>query len=419
MTPHSKHRILATYAEVDLSQKIKRSTDRPLTNAHSEECLDKLLPQSTGSDDDNDRDSFVISPYGTLPRQRHKGCNSRSALPIYDEIQKPSVEMHAVSKRIQQRIYDQIEDPDSKKTSKDKASFNSSEMDQKSLPSATKGATDSWREDQPPQVPPQTEDSLKFDYPSPLPQIPPQTADSLMLDSPAPQIPPQTADSLMLDSPAPQIPPQTADSLMLDSPQDSDEPPVIIAYATVDTKDVITRKPSKEEIAAKTKSLGRPSLKPKSKPAPLPPHPIPHSRKKRLSRTHSAEVPSDSDAERIPKSESVGQKPRKEPLYESVDDLDFTLAHKKPAKPRSPPKVAISESSEQTEFLFKNREFISVGQPSADKLEVGRPASYINDATSYSNEDSDDSTDWDSGEEEEEQEDQEVENIIILHILAC
>lgn len=399
MTPHSKHRILATYAEVDLSQKIKRSTDRPLTNAHSEECLDKLLPQSTGSDDDNDRDSFVISPYGTLPRQRHKGCNSRSALPIYDEIQKPSVEMHAVSKRIQQRIYDQIEDPDSKKTSKDKPSFDSSEMDQKSLPSATKGATDSWREDEPPQVPPQTEDSLKF-------------------DSPSPQIPPQTADSLMLDSPVPQIPPQTADSLMLDSPQDSDEPPVIIAYATVDTKDVVTRKPSKEEIAAKTKSLGRPSLKPKSKPAPLPPHPIPHSRKKRLSRTHSAEISSDSDAERIPKSESVGHKPRKEPLYESVDDLDLTLAHKKPAKPRSPPKVAISESSEQTGFLFKNREFISVGQPSGDKLEVGRPASYINDATSYSNEDSDDSTDWDSGEEEEEQEDQEVENIIILHILA-
>lgn len=386
---------------MDLSQKIKRSTDRPLTNAHSEECLDKLLPQSTVSDDDdNDGETFVISPYGTLPRQRHKGSNSRTALPIYDEIQKPKVETHAVSERAQQRIYAEIGEPDSKKAGKDKLSFDYSENDQKFFPSAAKGqvaATDSWKEDQPPEVPPQTEDSLKFD--SPLPQIPPQTTGSPMLDSPAPQIPPQTADSLRFDTP----------------PPDDDEVPMIIAYATVDAKEVVTRKPSKDEIIAKTKSLGRAPLKPKSKPAPLPPHPVPQLRKKRLSRTHSVEASSgDSDAERITKVEPLEckDKPKKEPLYESVDDLDLKLAHKQPARPKSPPKVAITESPEQTEFLFKNREFISVGKHSADKLEVGRP-------TSYSNDDSDDSTDWDSGEEEEEeeQEDQEVGNITILHIL--
>ena len=391
---------------MDLGQKVKRSTDRPLTSAHSEECLDKLLPQSTGSDDDNDRESFVISPYGTLPRQRHKGSSSRGALPIYDEIQKPNVETRAVSERAQQRIYAEIEEPDSKKTGKDKVSINSSVTDQKLFPSAAKdqvATTDSWKEDQPPEVPPQTEDSLKFDSPSPLPQFPSQTTGSL--DSPVPQIPPQTVDSLRFDSP----------------PPDDDEVPTIIAYATVNTKDVVVRKPSKEEIAARTKSLGRQLLKPKSKPAPLPPHPVPQSRKKRVSRTRSVEASSgDSDAERVTKVESLQHKdkPKKEPVYESVDDLDLNLAHNKSAKPKSPPKVAISETPKQTEFLFKNREFISVGRHSAleverhSTLEVGRP-------TSYANDDSDDSTDWDSGEEEEEeeQEDQEVGNITMLHIV--
>lgn len=398
---------------MDISQKIKRSTDRPLTNAHSEECLDKLLPQS----DDGTRESFVTSPYGTLPRQRHKG--SKSTVPIYAEVHKPNWEAdktHAVSdssKQAQQmRIYDEIGEPNGKKISKDKL-LSSSEEDQKSFPSTTKVQKPKEEKQQvaatdvtviPSESPPKRDQS---------PQVPPRTAESLKLDSPSPQVPPQTADSLRLDSPSPQIPSQTAESLRLHSTSpgfNENKAPVIAAYATVEARDVIigpkpthqeltsklkdevTRKLSKEEIAAKTKSLGR-SLKPKNKPAPLPPQavsvpqPIPRSRKKRLSRTYSAEVSSgDSDAEKITKAELHEQRntPKKEPLYESVDDLDLNVAAK------SPPKVAVSET-QQGEFLFKNMEFISVGKPSDN------------------NDDSDDSTDWDSG-EEDEQEEQEVQH---------
>ena len=396
MTPHSKQRVLAAYAEVDINQKVKRSTERPLTTSHSEEYIDKLLPQSTTSDE-YDGDKFVISPYGTLPRQHHKGSNSKSALPIYSEVQKPSQEMdksQAVldsSKRVQQmRIYAEIEEP---------LAASSSERDQKVKQQQQVAATnttdtvlrpsDSPKEDQPPPIPPQTADSFKLD--SPVPQVPPQTADSFKLDSPVPQVPPQTADSFRLDSSSPVT--------------NEYEMPTIAAYAIVEaknvvlkSKDVVTHKPSKEEIAAKTKSLGR-SLKPKNKPAPLPPHPtsapqpIPRSKKKRLSRTHSAEMsPGNGDVTKTTKGELIEHKvaPKKEPLYESVDDLDLNV------KQKSPPKV-VCDSPRQTEFLFKNREFIAVGKP------------LTSSTTSYGNDDSDDSTDWDSGEEDEEEEEEEEE----------
>ena len=414
MTPHSKHRVLAAYVEVDIGQKIKRSTERPLTNAHSEECLDKLLPQSTDNDDDG-RGSFVISPYGTLPRQHHKGHNNKSVLPVYAEVKNPNLEKnktHTASdsaKQAQQTsIYAEIEEPNSKVINKNRAInsvMNSSEDDQKlfsspikvqrpkqqqqlTAASVTEAILDSSKGDQPPQVPPQTADSLKLDSPSPTPEVPPQTADSLTLDS--------TLSN------------------------NEYEEPVINAYATVEARDVIlaaksknevSRKPSKEEIAAKTRSLGR-SLKPKSKPAPLPPQsvtvpqPVPRSRKDRLSRTQSAEV-SSGDDDKIAKTELCEHedKPKKEPLYESVDDLDLPAARRS-TKSKSPPKIAVSESHKQTEFLFKNREFISVSKPST------------NTTTTYGNEDSDDSTDWDSGEDEDEQEVQDNNQTMLCSLLT-
>lgn len=406
MTPHSRQRVLAAYAEVDINQKVMRSVERPLTNSHSEEYLDKLLPGSSTKIDEYDGDKFVVSPYGTLPRQHHKGSNSKSALPIYSEVQKPIQKVDKTqavsdsSKQAQQmRIYAEVDEP---------LAMSSSERDQKTK--QPQQATDtplmpsnSPKRDQPPPVPPQTTDSLRFD--SPAPQVPPQTAESLKLDSPVPQVPPQTVDSLKLDSPAPQIPPQTVDSLRLDSSSSATneyEMPTIAAYATVEAKDVVTRTLSKEEIAAKTKSLGR-LLKPKNKPAPLPPHPtsgpqpVPRSKKKRLSRTHSAEASPNSDAT---KTESIEHKyvPKKEPLYESVDDLDLNIKPKSPVKPKSPPKP-VSDSHGQTEFLFKNMEFKSVGNPSTSIT------------ASYDNDDSGDSTDWDSGEEDEEEEEEEGQEV--------
>ena len=406
MTPHSKQRVLAAYAEVDIGPKIKRITERPLTNSQSDEYLDKLLPQSTESDE-YDRDKFVVSPYGTLPRQRHKGSNSKSALP---EFQRPSQEAQAVldsSKQARQmRIYAEIEEP---------LALSSSERDQRAkqqqatttiIADTASMPSNSPKGDQPPPIPPQTADSLRLD--SPVPPVPPQTANSLKLHSPAPSVPPQTADSLKLDSP---VPPVTNEYEM----------PTIAAYATVEakdvvvapknrvnlrSKDVVTCKPSKEEIAAKTKSLGR-SLKPKSKPAPLPPHPttsapqpVPRNRsKKRLSRTHSAEMSSPGNSDSTKPTIKTELIEHKDPLYESVDDLDLNI------KPKSPPK-AVSDSPKQTEFLFKNREFISVGKRLTSSI------------TSYSNDDSDDSTDWDSGEDDEEEE-EEQEGQEVWHNSPC
>ena len=382
MTPHSKQRVLAAYAEVDINPKNKWNPDRPLTNSQSDEFLDKLLPQSTERDENN-TDKFVISPYGTLPRQRHKGTHSRSALPVYAEVQKPNQEVDKTqaalqpSEQTQQRprIFTEVEESTGRRIGPSVRSSSTSSdatLMHSNLPEA----------DQPPVIPPQTEDSLKFD--SPVPEIPPQTVDSLECDFPAPAIPPQTADSLRLNSSS--------------TFSNEDDVPVIAAYATVEARDVViaskikvnakeivARKPSKEEITAKTKSLGR-ALKPKSKPAPLPPYSATHSlpqSKKGLFRAHSVEVPSsDSDANKTAKTKpkDVG---RKEPLYESVDDLDLNI------KSNSPPKAA--ESSKETEFLFKNREFLLVGKPSTCST------------ASNDNDDSDESTDWDSDEEEEEE----------------
>ena len=364
MTPHSKQRVLAAYAEVDINQKMKWNTYRPLSSSQSDEFLDKLLPQSTKSNESG-ADKFVVSPYGTLPRQRYKSTQSRSALPIYAEVQKPNQELdkiQAPSEQTQQRdrIFAEIEESTGRRI---RPVIHSSLLssDTMLMPSDLPEA------DQPPVVPPQTEDSLKF-------------------DSPAPEVPPQTADSLRFDS-----------SSTFDNENDV---PVIVAYATVEAKDVVVtpkvkvnakeieiavRKPSKEEITAKTKSLGR-SLKPKNKPAPLPPYSGPHRAprsKKVLSRVHSVEVPSsDSDANKTAKAEHK-DKGKKEPLYESVDDLDLNI------KSKLLPGAA--EGSKETKFLLKDKDFLLVGKPSTCST------------ASNDNDDSDDSTDWDSYEEEDEE----------------
>jgi len=387
--------VLAAYAEVDITQKIKGSAEQPLRSSHSEDSLNKLLPQST---DDSSRENLVISPYGTLPRQR----SNKSVLPIYAEVQKPQQDdndkTHLASNSPKQargmHVYAEVEQPAGKNINNDKSN---------SLMNSSKEVLKQ-------QVLSQSTDSLRSD--TPPPQIPPQTADSFKFDSPPPHVALQTTDSLKSDTPPPQVPPQTADSLRLDSSNNvPEEMPMITAYATVDAKDVLTtykqevtsgsknevsRTLSKEEIAAKTKSLGR-LLKPKSKPAPPPPysasvnHPIPRARTKRLSRTHSAEISSgDSDAEKIPKVESFEKKdrPKNEPLYESVDDLGLNVTRKS----KSPPKVSISDSPKPMELLSKGRESILAGRPS------------INSTSSQNNDDSDNSTDWDSDDEEEEQE---------------
>ena len=377
--------MLAAYGEVDINQKHKRNPDRPLTNYQSDKFLDKLLLQSTKSDE-SDTDKFVVSPFDTLPRQYHKGTHSMSALPVYAEVQKPNQEMDKPqvalqpSEQTQQRpcIFTEVEESTGKRIGPSVLSSSTSS-------DATLMRSNLPEVDQPPVIPPQTKDSLKFD--SLIPEVLPQTVDSVDFDSPAPVIPPQTEDSLRLNSSS--------------TFSNEDDVPMIPAYAIVEVRDVViaskikvnakeivARKPSKEEITAKIKNLGR-SLKPKSKPAPLPPysatHPVLRS-KKSLSRAHSMEVPSsDSDANKIAKAEPKN-KGSKELLYESVDSLDLNVK----SKSKSPPKAA--ESSKEAEFLFENREFLEVGKPSTCST------------ASNDNNDSDESTDWDSDEEEEEQE---------------
>lgn len=418
MTPHTKQRVLATYAEVDLTQKIKKSAGRPLSSSHSEEHLDKLLPELTKVSDVSGKEQFAISPYSTLPRQK-SSSNSKSGLPVYTEVKKSKQDMDktdSVSNPTEQvrRVHEyteiEIEDICDKRTNDDRATspLDSLERDQKLLPSTI-----------------EAQNSVQQVTATDMTSVA-EMPDSPKIDE-KPQVPPQTKGLLMVDSPSPQVPPRTADSLMFDC--DHDEVALIPAYATVDTRDVVispkTTKQeivlksvndtpakrhslSKEEIADKTKSLGR-SLKPKNKPAPLPPQlaspcspkpplspqPIPRARK-RISRTQSVEVPSpvNSEAEKV---ESL-DKQTKEPVYESIDDVGLKAAQMS-AESKPSPRTADSGSP----FLFKNREFIPVGSKASPSRKIS--------TTSCINDDSDDSTDWDSGEEEMEPEEQEVQCI--------
>jgi len=345
MTPRSQQRILAAYAEVDLTKKAKKVKERPLSSSHSEEWLEGITTQSPSLSENTSRKTrHVISPYGTLPRQRSGG--KQTGLPVYAQIdKKPNkkckdefaniTKSQSSEKNQGMHIYAEVQEV----------------MRQEAVSKDTVSDTSSESSD--------TEHQ--------------------------PQVPPQTKESLTLTR---SIPP------------DEDVNFMIAAYATVDASTVDTsRKFTKEEIASKTQSLGR-SLKPKNKPAPLPPQPPTQKKPVALPKAQSLdETPSkhaDNDVKSAPQEST--HRPQHDPVYETVGNPDsdgkMTLGSSpsQAAEPsQSNPIVTVNDST----FLFKNRKaFMSVGRrTSSNSMHSG----HHSDDSEY------DSTDWESGSEEEEE----------------
>jgi len=345
MTPHSQQRILAAYAEVDLTKKVKKVKERPLSSSHSEEWLEGITAQSPSLSENTSRKTkHVISPYGTLPRQR--SSSKQTGFPVYAQVDKKP----------------------NKKHNDDSASITESQSSEK---------------DRSMHIYAEVQEVMKQ-------EVMRQEAAAFSSDAGSHS---ESSDAEQ----QPQVPPQTKASLTLDqsSLTDEDSNFMIAAYATVDARTVDTsRKLTKEEIASKTQSLGR-SLKPKSKPAPLPPQPKTQKIPVPLPKAQSMDdTPVGSDIEFAPLEST--HRPWRDPVYETVGSPDSdgkVVLESSPSQSaelsQSAPTVTVNDST----FLFKNKKtFMPVGRrTSSNSMHSGQ----------YSDDSEYDSTDWESGSEEE------------------
>jgi len=329
MTPRNQQRVLAAYAEVDITKKVKKVKERPLSSSHSEEWLEGISTHLS-SEDTNVKTRHVISPYGTLPRQR--SGSKQPGLPVYAQItkkpdKKPEEKSVSVAKSPSPQgmhIYAEV-----REVMKEEAFANRKKETVSDRPVSLSESSETEHQ---------------------------------------PEIPPQTKASLTL-----------AQSIPTDDDEGSDF--MIAAYATVDARTVDTsRKYTKEEIASKTKSLGR-SLKPKSKPAPLPPQPPNQKKPNKLPKAHSMECDTNKEDD-----VKTMHKPRRDPVYETV------------GSPDSGGKLTLESSSLPTEIsvpaVTVNNKHVTVGRRNSSTSMLS--GNHSDDSDYY------DSTEWESGSEEEE-----------------